>query len=252
MTPPRFVIPAKGADADKLAGELGELATATEWKRAAIVYARVLVRDHPGRPGEKDKTEHLLSPRDYTLLGIHGLKSANTVRAYWRAWDDAITEGLAVPVALGDEVTLPDAEWHDYYTPQAPGSGLLPPLDEPATVIDLDRPHPNSGVSLGLGECPPLASSMPRGTHVALMTDDEVEAEMAQPPQPQPRPDPNLESRKMLLDYLRQMQQAGHDAGRYARRITEWGLTGETALKHIERIRGQLTDIEQAVTGEQS
>jgi hypothetical protein len=248
MTPAfDFVIPAKAADADALAGELGGLATAVEWKRAAIVYARVLVREHAGRPEEMLKTAHYLSPRDYALLGIHGLRSANTVRAYWRAWDDAITEGLAEPVALGDEVTLPDAEWHDYYTPQAPGSGLLPPAAEqpqresPHRDETLPRfeMHPHARTShdgLGLGECPPRASSMP-GQSVSN-----------QPTQPQPRPtpvDPNLASRKMLLDYLRQMEQAGHDARRYAHRITEWGQTGETALKRIERIHGHLADIQQ-------
>lgn len=36
----KFKIPSAAAQADRLAGELGELATAAEWKRSAIVYAR--------------------------------------------------------------------------------------------------------------------------------------------------------------------------------------------------------------------
>jgi len=49
----RFTIPADPDQADALAGELGELASATEWRRAAIVYPRVHVRDSQGRPTEK-------------------------------------------------------------------------------------------------------------------------------------------------------------------------------------------------------
>jgi DNA N-6-adenine-methyltransferase (Dam) len=110
-----FVIPRDARKADNLAGELGELASATEWKRAAIVYARVQVRDHQGRPAEKVKSD-LLTPAEYALLGIHGLRSKTTVRAYWRAWDKAVTEGLAEPVKLGDQVTVPSAEWADCYS----------------------------------------------------------------------------------------------------------------------------------------
>jgi hypothetical protein len=112
-----FIIPGDAAKADTLASELGELATAIEWKRAAIVYARVRVQDSQGRlAGEKVKTD-LLSPAGYALRGIHGLRSKTTIRAYWRAWDNAVTEGLAQPVSLGDTVQLPDAEWSDYYHP---------------------------------------------------------------------------------------------------------------------------------------
>ncbi len=49
----RFTIPADPDQADALAGELGELATATEWRRAALVYSRVHVRDSQGGPQKR-------------------------------------------------------------------------------------------------------------------------------------------------------------------------------------------------------
>jgi hypothetical protein len=167
-----FSIPSDPDKADHLATELGELATATEWKRAALVYARVRVQDSAGRPPGKKVTDDLLSPAEYALRGIHGLRSKTTVRAYWRAWDNAITEGLAEPVSLGDEVELPDAEWADYYTPQ---NHTTPPYHRPdgqsvedvladSVVGESFTVVRDSGVSmrdrLGTGQCPPLASTL--------------------------------------------------------------------------------------------
>jgi hypothetical protein len=111
----KFIIPGDPDKADDLAGELGELVTACEWKRAAIVYARVQVQDGAGRPTENITSDNYLTPSEYAKRGIHGLRSQTTIRAYWRAWHDAIAEGLAELVELGDEVELPDAEWNDYY-----------------------------------------------------------------------------------------------------------------------------------------
>lgn len=158
-----FTVPADPAAADAMAGELGALATATEWKRAAIVYARVRVQDGQGRPpgAEKDKTD-LLSPAEYALRGIHGLRSKTTVRAYWRAWDNAVAEGLAQPVSLGDTVDLPDAEWADYY--QYGSQPTTPPYYVPPPSANRHRrDHLALGDfrgGLGLGSCPPLASDM--------------------------------------------------------------------------------------------
>jgi hypothetical protein len=124
----RFTIPVDPHAADRVAGELGELATATEWKRAAIVYARVRVQDSQGRPPTETVRSALLSPAEYAVRGIHGLRSKTTVRAYWRAWDNAVTEGLAQPVSLGDSVQLPDAEWADYPSTVQP---VTPPYYRP-------------------------------------------------------------------------------------------------------------------------
>jgi hypothetical protein len=176
----QFDIPPDPSAADGLAGELGELATAAEWKRAAIVYARVRVQDCQGRPAGETVNPDRLSPEQYAQRGIHGLRSKTTVRAYWRAWDNAVAEGLAQPVSLGDTVELPEAEWSDYY----PSSGQpttppyykpLPSLGQPFRpnrrsdfvddsgdelylLSDLDPDE--AGEDLGLGACPPMVSSI--------------------------------------------------------------------------------------------
>lgn len=169
-----FTIPADPKTADGMAGDLGELATATEWKRAAIVYARVRVQDCRGRPAEAEKVaSDLLTPAEYALLGIHGLRSKTTVRAYWRAWDNAVVEGLAQSVSLGDNVQLPEAEWADYY--QSAGAATTPPYYVPpptgSEIRSGGHPLPSSALDefessegdLGLGSCPPLASSVEDG-----------------------------------------------------------------------------------------
>lgn len=175
-----FVIPSDPGRADALAGELGELATATEWKRAAIVYARVQVYDNQGRPSAEKVNSDLLSPAEYAAVGIHGLRSKTTVRAYWRAWDKAVTERLALEVSLGDAVELPDAEWADYYQscsqhttppyyrpPQSPEqAGQAESLNSPdcddfgyglELLSEQQCPHRND--NLGLGSCLPLAGA---------------------------------------------------------------------------------------------
>jgi hypothetical protein len=173
-----FTIPSDAGEADALAGELGALATATEWKRAAIVSARVEVQEGPGRPTGENVRSDRLSCEKFALLGIHGLRSKTTVRAYWQAWDNAITEGLARPVSLGDEVELPDAEWADFYpiTPNCPPSDR--PTSHAMAVTDTEDVSEcadetaaiktcrqrGEGDDLGLGTCPPMASDVNEGS----------------------------------------------------------------------------------------
>ena len=133
----RFTIPADPDQADALAGELGELASATEWRRAAIVYSRVHVRDSQGRPTEKVTSDHLMPPAEYAEKGVYGLRSRTTIRAYWRAWHQAIADGLAQTVSLGDEIELPSVEWNDYYRPLD--------LTTPPAAADYVPPPPNDG-----------------------------------------------------------------------------------------------------------
>jgi hypothetical protein len=117
-----FTVPASAANADRLAADLGALADATGWKLAALIYARVRVQQHRGRPSSSEKINlDLLTPAQFADLGIRGLRGAATVRAYWRAWNVAIIQGLAVPVGLGDEVSLPTADFTDFYFPLAAG-----------------------------------------------------------------------------------------------------------------------------------
>jgi hypothetical protein len=115
-----FTLPSTAAEADTVVDSLGVLATATEWKRAAIIHTRVTVRDRRGRPNGQKLTNDLLTPDEYAALGIHGLRSATTVRRYCRAWQKAIDDGLTVPGCWGGTVKLPTADWADYYLPDIP------------------------------------------------------------------------------------------------------------------------------------
>jgi hypothetical protein len=117
VNPLRLDIPADHIEADSMLDRLGALATSIEWKRAATVYARVPVCASRGRPpaSENGKSTLLLSPDQFATLGIHGLRAPRTIRNYWRAWDAAISDGIARPVSLGDEVDIPTEPWDDYY-----------------------------------------------------------------------------------------------------------------------------------------
>jgi hypothetical protein len=175
-----FTIPSDPDKADHLATELGELATAAEWKRAALVYARVRVQDSAGGdPATRAKVkgdigDQRLTPAEYALRGIHGLRSKTTIRAYYRAWDNAVVEGLAQPVELGDEVELPDsAQWEDCYTPQ---NRSVSPFERPEPQSETDRQRSQGAANrLGRGQCPPLASSLD-------VDDDEVDFPAQQKP----------------------------------------------------------------------
>src|SRR5690242_9875076 len=113
----KFLVPPSATEADQRARLLGEIATAIDWKRAAIVYARVRLHPRQGRPKTENlKSEDFLTPEQYARLGIHGLRSATTVRRYQRAWQKAVDDGLTQPAKLGVEVDLPEIEWDPVYT----------------------------------------------------------------------------------------------------------------------------------------
>jgi hypothetical protein len=241
VSPERFTLPATPDEADDLASELGELATSAEWRRAAIVFARVRVQEGPGRPTAEKASSGLLSPAEYALRGIHGLRSRTTIRCYWRAWDHAITEGLAVPVSLGDEVEIPDAEWSDFYTitpdcpPFANTAPTKPVPDEQAEEHDWWERD-----DLGLGSCPPRASDVEAG--------EDLEPE----PLP-PGPDPEklrVSRRRMFTEFLESMELDAATVLRNARGIDLDRGDKRRALERIGRIRKRLNDIEQAVRGE--
>ena len=112
-----FTLPSTPEAADELLSGLGALATATEWKRAAIVHARTT-------PKGKHSTSGKLSAAKFAELGIVGLASPSTVIAYRDVWQSAVDAGLARPAELGAEVGLPDVPWDDHYKP--PGGGKVP------------------------------------------------------------------------------------------------------------------------------
>ncbi|BDD83618.1 hypothetical protein TPB0596_33810 [Tsukamurella pulmonis] len=111
------------ADVDTALGELqglGELLNSSEWKRAAIVWAFT----YDAR--SEKSTSGLLTVSGLLAERIDGLRSKTTVAKYRRVWKQAIEHGLAVDVKPGDTITLPDADWSDYFNPKPRVSDVLP------------------------------------------------------------------------------------------------------------------------------
>jgi hypothetical protein len=225
----RFTIPRDPRKADELAGELGALATAVAWQRAAIVYARVRVQEAQGRPTAKKANSGLLSPAQYALRGIHGLRSRTTVRSYWKAWDAAVADGIAQPVSLGDEVELPDAEWEDYYH-------LIPNCDPWANTSQREpawRGHRRD--DLEEGDCPPRSS-------------DVDQPEWRQPWREPVTPELlNARALDGLKYSMAGLEQRAKEILKSLNAITDWDGSGEAALESLGRIRKLLNDIERTV-----
>jgi hypothetical protein len=163
----KFEIPDDADDADELCMELGDIASATEFKRAALVYARVRVSSHGG---DRSKSKSGLAPDDgkvttsvYARKGIHGLRSKTTIIRYWNVWEKLVSEGMVEPVSLGDEVDIPeDVEWNSYYLPAADADE--PVVDEPEPQEKERKPRQpkpnapsNAAREMGEGDCPPKA-----------------------------------------------------------------------------------------------
>ncbi|QIS16475.1 hypothetical protein [Nocardia arthritidis] len=95
---------------------LGELVTATEWQRAALVFAFT----YEGRPGGRSTGQEspvAKSIDEFAKLALAGLKSRNSVRKYRRAWALAIQDGYATHVMPGDIIALPEVDWDEYINP---------------------------------------------------------------------------------------------------------------------------------------
>lgn len=75
---------------------LGELITASEWKRAAIVWA--FTHEAKPGPGKKDRLNSL-PISDFARTGI---MSKPTIIKYRKAWAKAIADGVATDVKPGD------------------------------------------------------------------------------------------------------------------------------------------------------
>lgn len=95
---------------------IGVLLVAKEWERAACVYAYTQPGAGQGarRPRADTAQGAGLSLREFAELGIDGM-GVTQVRAYRKAWQAAVDDGHAVPLAPGDEVDLPDVPWKDYF-----------------------------------------------------------------------------------------------------------------------------------------
>ncbi len=98
---------------------LGELVTATEWQRAALVFAFT----YEGRPGGRSTGQECSVAKtldEFAKLGLAGLSSRTTVRRYRAAWKLAIQDGFATYVMPGDLVALPEVDWNEYFNPPKP------------------------------------------------------------------------------------------------------------------------------------
>ena len=113
---PRIVIPDSPAELAESMNALGSGVMLAGWATAATVYAWTA----PGKGGPRTAREVVqLSLREFAELGLRGLSSQDTVRAYRARWQDAIDEGWAKPVARGDVVTLPDEDFRPPAAPEA-------------------------------------------------------------------------------------------------------------------------------------
>jgi hypothetical protein len=106
----RRKIPTTIQEAIKRLDRLGQLATAIEWERAAIVYAFTYEGEKGGlgaQGSRKNEASLRHTINDFAELGIHGLRTATTVRKYRSAWK----EHGALDLKPGSEVELPDVPW---------------------------------------------------------------------------------------------------------------------------------------------
>ncbi len=89
--------------------KLGGIVTASEWERAAIVYAFTEVSATDGKHLPANSSR--MSVSEFAKLGFHGLKSKDTVRKYHQNWQAAIDQGAAMPVGPGDPFVEPDLDY---------------------------------------------------------------------------------------------------------------------------------------------
>ena len=114
---PKITIPRTIGAAERKLNSLGELATATEWERAAIVAAYVKPRAGQGRRQPLSiPTEVGVSAKAFADLGIHGLTSHGTVLLYVNAWLNILDEdgnivGQRQRPEPGKSVEIPTEPW---------------------------------------------------------------------------------------------------------------------------------------------
>ena len=90
--------------------KLGGIVTASEWERAAIVYAFTEV-SKPGPKSSLNNERTTMSFVEFAKLGFVGLKSSNTVSKFHANWQAAVDAGEAMPVGPDDPFVEPDLEY---------------------------------------------------------------------------------------------------------------------------------------------
>ena len=108
-----------------------QLATGSQWEIAATCWALL-------KGG--------ISTNQVKSWGIVGLKSSNAITSRSTAWQKAIDSGLVSEVALGDLVTLPEADYFDY----APAAGGANNLDNVDNLDDYAKQAAAAGTTAGM------------------------------------------------------------------------------------------------------
>lgn len=116
---PSFQVPKTIDNATAELFTLDGLVTASEWRRAAIVFAFTSTEKRGGPRAANRTSSSAVSAREFAEMGVAGLRSQDTVRRYRNAWQTAIDAGRVRPVAPGDLVVLPE-------TPFPPHAELAP------------------------------------------------------------------------------------------------------------------------------
>lgn len=101
-----FQVPSSLEGATESLATLDGLVTASEWQRAAIVFAFTR-GDLAGRPRKSDQNLPL-SIAEFAAAQIKGLSSRESVRRYRTAWQEAMKQGHASDITPGQIVSLPD------------------------------------------------------------------------------------------------------------------------------------------------
>jgi hypothetical protein len=95
---------------------LGGIVTASEWERAAIVFAFTEPVGQ-GKRTDLGNVPEVMSYGQFAGLNIHGLRDHKTVKVYHDAWASAVEKtkrkrnGRVYPVSPGDPFVAPDLEW---------------------------------------------------------------------------------------------------------------------------------------------
>lgn len=110
MSTETITVPASIEDAKSELTGVDSLVNASEWRRAAIVYA--FTGDFRGRP-KSDRNGTLLTISDFAKLGIIGLRKRETVSYYRKRWADLVASDERYEIEPGDSITLPDISWRE-------------------------------------------------------------------------------------------------------------------------------------------
>lgn len=113
--PINYRVPASRRELGESAQNLDDWATASEWAKAALVYAYV----SPSFRGSNQHTEDpnngiLISAQAFSKIGIAGLKSDTTISLYWSMWRLALDKGwTSSHPSPGQRVMLPAKPWKE-------------------------------------------------------------------------------------------------------------------------------------------